>query len=104
MVQNKIQRMQVRQFVSFYFTPANSRKVFFYALGGDLTQQERIVLCLEGDDSNIGIIALVAEAGMRDLSKLNFHGCNLISLTRVEPRLSFARMPPAAPCVHWHER
>src|SRR6476646_10395164 len=73
MVQHKVQRVQVGQLISFHIAAANSREMLLHALGRYFADQNRIILRLESDEPDIGVIALVARSRMRDLPKLYPH-------------------------------
>src|ERR1044071_804138 len=72
-MQHKIQRMQVGQLISLNVAAADSRKVLLHALCRDLADQHGIVLRLESNEPDIGVISLVARSCMRNLPKLYLH-------------------------------
>src|SRR5437899_6584244 len=73
MMQHEVQRMQIGQLISLDFAMADSCEVFPHALGGNFTHKNRIMLRSESNQADIGVVALVTGAGMRDLTKLDFH-------------------------------
>jgi hypothetical protein len=45
--------------------------MLFHSLGGNLLYQRRIILGPQSNQSDIGAVAFIAAAGVRDLAKLD---------------------------------
>jgi hypothetical protein len=71
-IQDKVQRGQVRQFVSLDFPETNSLKVFLYRIDSKLLQQNRIEFFISRDHSHICCITLVPRPGVRNFDQLYF--------------------------------
>src|SRR5882672_3203652 len=67
LMQDKVERVQIGQFVSFNFAQANPGEVLLYPLRRDLANQGWVVLRLEGDQADVGYVAFVTRARMCDL-------------------------------------
>ena len=67
MVQHKVERVQIGKLVSLDLALAYSGEVLLHPLRCDLADENWVVLRLEGNQADVGVIALIAGTGMRDL-------------------------------------
>src|SRR5262245_42659131 len=72
-MQQKIERVQIRQFVALDLAFTDSGEVSFDALGGDLADEDRVMLRFERDQADVGRVAFVARTRMCDFDKRYFH-------------------------------
>src|SRR6185295_4668640 len=82
LVQQKVQRAEIRQFESFDFALADTLEVFLNALRRNLADEDRINLIPQSNQSDVGGIALVTRASVCKFYKLCLH-CLLIAFTQV---------------------
>src|ERR1700755_2562294 len=73
LVHYEIERKKLGQLVTNNVAFDNAREMRFHTRRRHLSQQQRIMLRIIGDDGDIGDVALVAGTRMSDLTQL--HGC-----------------------------
>ncbi len=71
-MQQEIQRAEIRQLEALHLAQANSREMFLDALGRHFPHQDRIIFGLARDDADVGRIAFVAGAGVRQFDQFSF--------------------------------
>lgn len=71
-MQQKIQRAQIGQFVSLDLAVADALKMPLHALRRDVLDQQRIAFRFVGDEANIRRVAFITGARMSQFEKLNF--------------------------------
>jgi hypothetical protein len=72
-MQQKIERIQIRQFKSFDFPIADAGEMFFDALGRDLADKNRVILWFESDQPDIRCVTFVPRTRVCDFEKWDFH-------------------------------
>src|SRR6476646_6327017 len=88
MMQHKVQRMQIGELVSLHLAAADSGKVLLHALGRNFADKSRIILRLQGNEPDVGIISLVARSRMRNLPQLYLHtvlSCDSVEQLSLHP-------------------
>src|SRR4029077_719715 len=65
----EIQGSQIRKLEAFHFALAYAGEMLLHALGGDFADQNRIMLGLPRDQSDVDQVALIAGAGVRDFDQ-----------------------------------
>jgi hypothetical protein len=73
LMQQKIERMQIRQFETFDFALADAGEVFLDTLSRDLPDKKRIILGFESDQTDIRSVTFVTRTRVCDFEKLDFH-------------------------------
>src|SRR5258708_18419094 len=71
LMQQEIQRAQIRHLKPLHLAVTNAAKMFLHARGSDLRDENRIILRLQRNQSNVSGVAFVPRAGVRDFEK--FH-------------------------------
>ena len=89
-MQQEIERAEIRQFVSLNVAVANPFEMILDARGSDLANQQRIKLRLQSYQADIGSVAFVPRARMRELCKLNpqILRLPLLDLDNLDPRVN----------------
>jgi hypothetical protein len=78
LMQQKIERIQIRQFESLDFSLTDAGEMFFNAFGRNLPDKNRIILGFESDQADIRCVTLITRTRVCDFEKLDFHGAYLI--------------------------
>jgi hypothetical protein len=72
-VQQQVNRAEVWKFEAFHFALDEIAEELFHAGRSDFAQDYGVVLGFEGDHADVGCVAFVAGAGMRDGAEGLFH-------------------------------
>jgi hypothetical protein len=67
-VEEKIEGVKVREFEPLYVAFYERAEVLFDGVGGDFTDEDRVILIFESDEAYIGGVAFVAGACVRKFS------------------------------------
>ena len=88
LVQQEIQRTQIRQLEALHGPFHQFAEVRLHAAGGHLADQIGVVALIEGDDADVARVALVAGARMGDAGERNFHEI-IVALAGEKPILTY---------------
>src|SRR5271166_2344970 len=72
-MQEKIECSQIRKLEALHLSFYKIAKECFYALGGHLAHQDRIMPLMIGDDADVGGVAFVAGARVGDAMERDLH-------------------------------
>ncbi len=85
-MQEEVERVEIWQFETLDFAEDHVAEMLFDGRGGDVFDEQRIVLGFVGDEADVCGVAFVAAAGVGDVYELNFHTTIIVEVPAKQQR------------------